>query len=57
MEPGIWAKSPMTMLPWFTTCLLSIRMLGRPPREPSGSYELVLSTLSLTALVLGLTEA
>lgn len=55
-EPGMWAKSPMTS-PWFTGCLLSIRMLGRPPREPSGSYELVLSTLSLTLLVVVLTVA
>lgn len=55
-EPGIWAKSPMTS-PWFTGCLLSIRMLGRPPREPSGSYWLVLSTLSLTTLVVVLTLA
>lgn len=55
-EPGMWAKSPMTS-PWFTGCLLSIRTLGRPPREPSESYELVLSTLSLTVLVVVLTAA
>lgn len=53
----MWAKSPMTMLPWFTTCLLSIRMLGRPPMEPSESYELLLSTLSLTVLFSGSMEA
>lgn len=52
----MWAKSPMTS-PWFTGCLLSIRTLGRPPREPSGSYVLVLSTLSLTLLVVVLTVA
>lgn len=55
-EPGMWAKSPMTS-PWFTGCLLSIRMLGRPPKEPSGSYVLVLSTLSLTVFVVVLTVA
>lgn len=56
IEPGIWAKSPMTS-PWLTGTMLSSRTLGRPPREPSESYELVLSTLSLTALVFGLMEA
>lgn len=57
IDPGIWAKSPITRLPWFTGSLLSIRMLGRPPMEPSGSYVLVLSALSLTTLVVVFTVA
>lgn len=55
-EPGMWAKSPITR-PWLTGCLLSIRILGRPPREPSGSYWFVLSTLSFTVFLVVLTVA
>lgn len=50
VEPGMWAKSPITSTSLYEA-MLSSRTLGRPPSLPSGLYLLVVSAVRVTWLL------